>query len=271
MTKAQALLHALLDSILRHTPESRAVYGQRARLVAGDRLVAPELALTLEALAVEGPDALYRGELGAAIATHVQEHGGAITRRDLETYRVIRRRPVEVAYRGHTFESNPPPSSGGALIAYGLALLDRAGPSCAAGSAPELVRMLEVLREQTRARDERFTRELYRGGLARRLLSESSLSAAARRLRSAPKTESASGRDDAHLGHGRRGKRGVAVLVDGRRLGRRRPRHWHPHEQHARRVRPSARRARSEAGHAADEHDVALRVVERRRAPSRAG
>ena len=41
MTKAQALLHALLDSILRHTPESRAVYGRRARLVAGDRLVAP--------------------------------------------------------------------------------------------------------------------------------------------------------------------------------------------------------------------------------------
>ena len=29
LTKAQALLHALLDSILRHTPESRAVYGER--------------------------------------------------------------------------------------------------------------------------------------------------------------------------------------------------------------------------------------------------
>ena len=199
MTKAQALLHALLDSILRHTPESRAVYGKRARLVAGDRLVAPELARTLEALAAEGPDALYRGELGAAIATHVQEHGGAITRRDLETYRVIRRQPVEAAYRGHMFESNPPPSSGGVLIAYGLALLDRAGSSRAAGSAPELVRMLEVLREQTRARDERFTRELYRGGLARRLLSESSLSVAARRLRSAPNTESASPGGTTHI------------------------------------------------------------------------
>ncbi len=127
MTKAQALLHALLDSILRHTPEGRAVYGGRARLVAGDRLVAPDLATTLEMLAAEGPDAIYRGDLGAAIAAHVQEHGGAITRRDLETYRVIRRRPVEVAYRGHVFESNPPPSSGGVLIGYGLALLDRAG------------------------------------------------------------------------------------------------------------------------------------------------
>jgi gamma-glutamyltranspeptidase/glutathione hydrolase len=199
MTKAQALLHALLDSILRHTPESRSVYGQRARLVAGDRLIASDLAGTLEVLAAEGPDALYRGELGAAIAAHVQEHGGAITRRDLETYRVIRRRPVEVAYRGHAFESNPPPSSGGVLIGYGLALLDRAGPSGPAGSAPELVRVLEVLREQTRARDERFTRELYRGGLARRLLSESSLAAATRRLGSAPQTEVASPGGTTHI------------------------------------------------------------------------
>jgi gamma-glutamyltranspeptidase/glutathione hydrolase len=206
MTKAQAPLHGLLDSILRqldsilrHTPESRAVYGQRTRLVAGDRLLAPDLAETLEVFAAEGPDALYRGELGAAIAAHVQEHGGAIMRRDLETYRVIRRRPVEVACGRHVFESNPPPSSGGVLIGYGLALLDRAGPPRAADSALELIRILEVLREQTRARDERFTRELYRGGLARRLLSESSLSAAARRLRGAPQKESASPGGTTHI------------------------------------------------------------------------
>jgi gamma-glutamyltranspeptidase/glutathione hydrolase len=199
MTKAQALLHALLDSILRHTPESRAVYGERARLVAGDRLVASDLAGTLEEIAAEGPDALYRGELGAAIAAHVQEHGGAITRRDLDAYRVIRRRPVEVAYRGHVFESNPPPSSGGVLIGYGLALLDRGGPPGAAGSAFELRRVLEVLREQTRARDDRFTRELYRGGLARRLLSEGSLSSAVRRLGGAPQPESASPGGTTHI------------------------------------------------------------------------
>jgi gamma-glutamyltranspeptidase/glutathione hydrolase len=182
LTKSQALLHALLDSILRHTPEGKAVYGRRGRLVAGDRLVLSDLVGTLELLADEGSDALYRGELGAAIVAHLSEHGGTITRRDLETYRVIRRRPVAVPYRAYAFESNPPPSSGGLLIGYGLALLDRTGPPKTAGSAGELARIVEVLREQTRARDARFTRELYRGGLARRLLGGRALAAAARRV-----------------------------------------------------------------------------------------
>jgi gamma-glutamyltranspeptidase / glutathione hydrolase len=185
LTKPQALLHALLDSILRHTPEGRAMYGGRSRLVAGDRVVLRDLAGTLDALASDGPEILYRGELARAIADHVQEHGGAITQGDLAEYRVIRRRPVEISYCGHVFRSNPPPSSGGVLVAYGLGLLDRLGPPEEAGSGAEIARIVEVLHEQSRARDDRFSRELYRGGLARRLLSPSSLAEAARRAHGA--------------------------------------------------------------------------------------
>ena len=36
---------------------------------------------------------------------------------------MIWRTPVRAAYRQHVFESNPPPSSGGVLIAYGLRLV----------------------------------------------------------------------------------------------------------------------------------------------------
>jgi gamma-glutamyltranspeptidase / glutathione hydrolase len=185
LTEAQALLHVLLDSILRHTPESRKVYGERERLVVGDRLVLDDLAHTLEAIANEGSAVMYRGDLAASITRHVQDHGGTITRDDLAAYRVIRRRPVEAAYRDLVFRSNPPPSSGGVLIGYGLALLDRLGSPGVPGSAVELARLIEVLREQARARDARFSRELYRGGLARRLLVESSLTAASRRIRRA--------------------------------------------------------------------------------------
>jgi gamma-glutamyltranspeptidase/glutathione hydrolase len=183
LTKAQALLHALLDSILRHTPESRAVYGDRRRLIAGDRLVASDLADTLETVAAEGPKTVYRGDIATAIARHLSEHGGSITRQDLASYRVIRRHPVATGYRSHVFESNPPPSSGGVLISYGLALLDQLGPPDEPGSAAELARVVEVLREQTRARDAQFARELYRGGLAQRLLSEDRVATGLRRLR----------------------------------------------------------------------------------------
>ncbi len=67
--------------------------------------------------------------------------------------------------------SNPPPSSGGILIAYGLALLARAGRG-GPGSAESIASLVEVMREQTRVREEGFTSGLHRGGLARRLLSD---------------------------------------------------------------------------------------------------
>ena len=74
-------------------------------------------------------------------------------------------------FLGQEVISNPPPSSGGILIAYGLALLARAGHA-PAGSAESIVALAEVMREQTRVRNEGFTTGLQRGGLAQRLLSE---------------------------------------------------------------------------------------------------
>lgn len=184
LTKGQALMHALLDSILRHMPEGSRVYGKGgARLLAGDRLVLRDLGGTLTQLADEGPDALYRGDLAAAVVRHLEETGGSITRRDLDVYRVIRRRPVATTFRGGTYLANPPPSSGGVLIAYGLGVLDRLAAVGEPGSAGELARLVEVMREQTRARQGRFVSDLYRGGLAGRLLADDALAAGAERAR----------------------------------------------------------------------------------------
>jgi gamma-glutamyltranspeptidase / glutathione hydrolase len=176
MTRAQALLHALLDSILRHAPEGRRLYSKEggARLVAGDRLRLPDLAATLETLAEDGPASLYEGELAAAIVRHMEETGGGITRADLAAYRVVRRRPVQIPYRGTRFTSNPPPSSGGVLVAYGLRLLEGVG-STGRDRASEIGALVEVMREQTRQRGGSFAADLYRGGLARRLLGDPTL------------------------------------------------------------------------------------------------
>jgi gamma-glutamyltranspeptidase / glutathione hydrolase len=168
LTPAQGYLHAILDLILRHTPEARAVYERDgAALAAGDVLVQEDLARSLELLAERGAGELYRGELADAIVRQVESHGGRLTRRDLEDYRVVRRRPVTADFRGQEFLSNPPPSAGGILIAYGLRLLPEAGPP---GTAEAIDALARVMREQATARlAQGFDGSLHRGGLARLL------------------------------------------------------------------------------------------------------
>jgi gamma-glutamyltranspeptidase/glutathione hydrolase len=183
LTKEQAYLHGILDLILRHTDEGRAMYGTNGNpLVAGDRLVMADLGRTLEQLAERGADDLYRGELARTVSEYIRAEGGEITMRDLRDFRVIRRRPVRVPFFGLEFESNPPPSTGGVLIGLGLRLLDRVGVAGPPGSAEAMAQIVEIMREQELARGGPFTRELYRGGLARRLYDERSLGAAVGRL-----------------------------------------------------------------------------------------
>jgi gamma-glutamyltranspeptidase/glutathione hydrolase len=162
LTPAQAYLHRILDGLLRHSPEGDAMYGGRA-LTAGERFAVPELAETLERIGEDGAEALYRGELARAVVEHVRAGGGTLTLEDLEGYRVVRRRPLAVAYRGHEFRSNPPPSSGGLLVALGLRALGAAEPT------PEAI--AAAMEAQEAARGAAFTRALHRGGLAKRVLS----------------------------------------------------------------------------------------------------
>jgi gamma-glutamyltranspeptidase/glutathione hydrolase len=67
---------------------------------------------------------------------------------------------VRARYAGQEFLSNPPPSSGGVLIAWGLGRLP---------SEPSLGELAAVMKAQAAARGAAFTRSLYRGGAARRL------------------------------------------------------------------------------------------------------
>jgi gamma-glutamyltranspeptidase/glutathione hydrolase len=142
-----------------------------------------DLAETLELLAAGGARELYEGDLGRTVAGYLRERGGLVTTRDLAEYRVSWRRPMRVDFERHVFASNPPPSSGGVLIGYALALLDRLGGAAGPGSAGATEALVQVMREASRVRGGSFASDLYRGGLAQRLCADESVSAALARIR----------------------------------------------------------------------------------------
>ena len=161
----------------------------------------------------------------------------------------------------HEFVSNPPPSSGGVLIGYGLALLDRARPGGAAGQrrGDRAARRGDARAGRARAAAASratSTAAASRGGSldARASRGASARSAPARRRRRAAPT---GGTTHISVVDARRERR-LADGLDRLRLGRDRPGHRHPPEQHARRVRPAPGRRRRAAGRAADEHDGAV-------------
>ncbi|HEX2160816.1 MAG TPA: gamma-glutamyltransferase [Thermoleophilaceae bacterium] len=157
----QEFLLSILGPIFRSTPEAAAIYepgGRPART--GERVKLPELADLLDRLGSEGPDFLYRGDVARAVSDWVLERGGLITRDDLAAYEVVERRPVRARFRGRDVLTNPPPSSGGILIADALELLERL-------DRPGDVRALaEVIASTNRARDAEFVDGLQSSGYA---------------------------------------------------------------------------------------------------------
>jgi len=85
----------------------------------GDIWKNPALAETFKAIMEEGPDAMYKGELGKQLAEDIQSQGGIITHEDLINYKPnmydpIITKPGEIS--GFTMVGAPPPSSGGAVV-----------------------------------------------------------------------------------------------------------------------------------------------------------
>lgn len=98
----------------------------------GDLLVQPDLAETFKAIAHNGPDVFYAGDIAnAIIATQYATRStnpdgvGRMILTDLSSYEVAIREPVEGEYRGFRIVSMPPPSSGGLTVIQILKLMER--------------------------------------------------------------------------------------------------------------------------------------------------
>ena len=121
-----AYLWRILGEMLMFTPESAAIYAPAGRVLGdGEIFRNPALAETLEELARSGPDAIGPGGwLSRRIVEGLAAQGGLVTATDMAEYRVIDRPALRVRFRDRVIVTNPPPSSGGVLIAAALTRLD---------------------------------------------------------------------------------------------------------------------------------------------------
>lgn len=74
---------------------------------AGDRLVQRDLAESLRAIAIVGPEVLYRGELGRRIVADVQAHGAVLSDEDFEQFAVRESPSLTIEYRGLALHTLP--------------------------------------------------------------------------------------------------------------------------------------------------------------------
>src|SRR5439155_3950425 len=110
-----------------------------ALLRAGGRLEQPGLAGTLELLADEGGESVYRGSLAEALLALMADRGGIVTRDDLEAYEPAWVEPVEMPYLGRRFLGR----SGLSRMPETVAVLPRLRGLGAAGRVVTLVTVLE--------------------------------------------------------------------------------------------------------------------------------
>ncbi|HEY5679528.1 MAG TPA: gamma-glutamyltransferase [Pseudomonadales bacterium] len=150
--RLQASIFEIVKPIYAASSEARSIYGgiQEGRL-----LRQSDLADTLEQVARQGAGRFYRGAFADAVARLAQEQGGHLSMEDLLGYGVVKRMPLSLRHAGATVLTNPPPSSGGILIGFGLQLLQAmAVADQTFGGPSHLAALAEIMAATNQARVE---------------------------------------------------------------------------------------------------------------------
>jgi gamma-glutamyltranspeptidase/glutathione hydrolase len=132
-------------------PWSRAYFFTEAEgeeptpLAVGTRLKNPAYAATLRAIAQQGPDAFYKGEIAQAIVAMVQNapvRPGTLTLADMASYAPVKREAVCLAYRAYSVCGMPPSSSGGLTSLQILGILENFDMSALAPGSVEAIHLV---------------------------------------------------------------------------------------------------------------------------------
>ena len=84
---------------------------------AGNTVIVPHLADSLEGIANEGARLFYKGEIARRIADHCRDREGMLTLEDLRSYEAIERSPLMTKIGKWQLATNPPPAVGGSVLA----------------------------------------------------------------------------------------------------------------------------------------------------------
>lgn len=145
-TAIQAYMARVVGAILRHSPASFALLASRERpeelAGPGESYTLPAFADALEVLAIEGEDLFYRGEIARRLVDACASGGGHLRMADLSDYQVHVRVPIEVDIFSSRLFLNPPPSSGGILVAFALELMREFPFASARRNSPAYARTL---------------------------------------------------------------------------------------------------------------------------------
>ena len=142
----------IVAAIFQHSPQCLAQYASpedATRLArSGETLHLPLLADVFEALAHEGADLFYKGEIGQRLCEQVTS-GGHLTRDDLLRYEPHQRAAMET----HCFDGylSFNPGAGGLLLAFAADLAQHA-PFGEPGSASTLLQIADIMALTTQAR-----------------------------------------------------------------------------------------------------------------------
>ncbi len=162
----QAYIAEILAALLESTPECAALWAPRGSVLReGELLRNPELGEALERLGNDGAAPFYSGEIADAVCAWLGERGGSVGRDELRNYRAIEREPLVMRYRDRDVLTNPPPSAGGTLLAYSLALLD------AQPAPPSLEAVIAAMEAAQDERTPEFVEGLSEDGFLERFLS----------------------------------------------------------------------------------------------------
>ncbi len=178
LTTYQRSVIDMLAPIMTRSATGRDIYQNKENgdlICPGSTYYMPQFADALALLSSEGDRPFYEGEIARSIVKASEEMGGHLQMEDFLQYKSIIRQALQVSYGKYKLLTNPPPSSGGALICFSLALLANSSIDASTADVEWIPLLLSAMKNTNDARKKQWDGQQYQAGIAERFLSEETL------------------------------------------------------------------------------------------------